>query len=819
MANKSGTPGRARGKEFRPREPYTHRLRKILEEYPDGSQVLREILQNSDDAKSTEQVFILDRNTYPSDSVFEPELENKYQRTSLKLDRYQGPALLAKNNTIFEERDFQSLLKLADSEKRDQFDKIGVMGVGFNSIYHITDSPSFITGDNYVILDPHEWYFSGGFQFDFVGDKLAESHPDQFAPFRMPCDKLYEGTVFRYPLRTEDDSIDSNISKKIYKPDEILEMFHKFYDNESINCLLFLKYIERISFYELKQGATEPELLYAINLENADKVRENRRLIVENIVPMMNSLKLGKLEGNNQLDTSYIASFCRQTRSSKKSSSWLILNYLDDLLEAESYFHEKFKRNIGDYKFIPNVDKDLVSLVVPILESKVKNKKFLKHLEWDTFPKVENVLRQLELCYESSQLPKNLENICKAIYEYMNKTLQANDESSKKKFDIIKSQLENKSWILCKNKFYSVDKVVFRLSSRFSDNDSIIVELPYSSELKDFFKDMGVRDEIGIKDFILIIKNIVKENKKKGSSDDVMKNVIKDIVQILEQIASIQKDNRREGKKPASLEGLLIPSTENDAGAKQFSIIIDERQKFKHDPSENSLLSDEMDGWQGPALWIYNDAEFTDRDFRALIKLGVGGKTNDDTKIGRFGIGFNCAFHVTDLPSIVSGQNIAFLDPNAKFLPAQGYPPRRHRGTRFNFIDKELWKFTDQCYPYKALFECFDFMGDCSFKEAVGFGKKTLFRLPLRTSELAEISEISNRTVEVRDILHRFSNVRGIKEMLFLRNIESCSLHHINEQETRMIWQAQIHMTDACRKIRSGVTDTIQIYQLNIERI
>ncbi|CAG8637814.1 1532_t:CDS:2, partial [Funneliformis mosseae] len=153
------TPGRARGREFRPREPYTHRLRKILEEYPDGSQVLREILQNSDDAKSTEQVFILDRNTYPSDSLFEPDLENNYQRTSLKLDRYQGPALLAKNNTIFEERDFQSLLKLADSEKRDQFDKIGVMGVGFNSIYHITDSPSFITGDNYVILDPHEWYF------------------------------------------------------------------------------------------------------------------------------------------------------------------------------------------------------------------------------------------------------------------------------------------------------------------------------------------------------------------------------------------------------------------------------------------------------------------------------------------------------------------------------------------------------------------------------------------------------------------------------------------------------------------------------------
>src|SRR5688572_4197383 len=109
------------------------------------------------------------------------------------------------------------------------------MGVGFNSIYHITDSPSFITDDNYVILDPHERYFKGGYQFDFVQEKLVEVCPDQFAPFKapplgIPCDKSFEGTVFRYPLRTEQDSTESEISEKIYKPDEILDMFRKFYE-------------------------------------------------------------------------------------------------------------------------------------------------------------------------------------------------------------------------------------------------------------------------------------------------------------------------------------------------------------------------------------------------------------------------------------------------------------------------------------------------------------------------------------------------------------------------------------------------------------
>ena len=71
------------------------------------------------------------------------------------------------------------------------------------------------------------------------------------------------------------------------KPEEIKKMFHTFYEKESINCLLFLKYIECISFYELKKGATELELLYQIRLENAEQVRKQRRLIAENIVSMI----------------------------------------------------------------------------------------------------------------------------------------------------------------------------------------------------------------------------------------------------------------------------------------------------------------------------------------------------------------------------------------------------------------------------------------------------------------------------------------------------------------------------------------------------
>ncbi|CAB4387504.1 unnamed protein product [Rhizophagus irregularis] len=358
-------------------EPITRRLHGILKDYPDGSQILREILQNSDDAKSTEQIFILDHNTYPSNRLIKPDLVN-YERANLRLGRYQGPALLAKNNTIFEKRDFESLRNLSNSKKKDQIDKIGVMGLGFNSIYHITDFPSFITGDKYANFDPHKWHFLGGIIYNFVDEKLFEESPDQLAPFKIPCDetcdnpfkKPFKGTVFRYPLR---DYTKSEISNKIYKPKEILDMFHNFYEKESINCLLFLKYIERIYFYELKKGATELELLYTIQLENADQVRHQRRLIAENIIPMMKLLKSKELSSKNQLETSsYVALFSRQKkRDTKKIYSWLILNYLDDLFETEAHCQKKFDIDISNHKLIPNI-----GLAVPLNNLNVTGRLF-----------------------------------------------------------------------------------------------------------------------------------------------------------------------------------------------------------------------------------------------------------------------------------------------------------------------------------------------------------------------------------------------------------------------------------------------------------
>ncbi|CAG8631522.1 7455_t:CDS:2, partial [Gigaspora rosea] len=177
------------------------------------------------------------------------------------LKSFQGPALLLRNTTIFKEEDLKSLENLANSEKRSQYDKIGEKGIRFTSIYHLCDSCSFITNDKFIILDPHNWcYERGGVKHNFVEENLAQICEDQFSPFK----KL--GIPY------------SEISSRTYKPDDILQMFDRFFVNKNDNCLLFLRHIESIKFYELKEAKAKPELLYEISISNAENVRKVKEI-------------------------------------------------------------------------------------------------------------------------------------------------------------------------------------------------------------------------------------------------------------------------------------------------------------------------------------------------------------------------------------------------------------------------------------------------------------------------------------------------------------------------------------------------------------
>lgn len=71
----------------------------------------------------------------------------------------------------------------------------GRFGIGFNSVYHVTDVPSFVSRDRICFFDPHADYLPAvsasnpGKMLHLTAPKVQQTiaaHPHQFAPYFLP---------------------------------------------------------------------------------------------------------------------------------------------------------------------------------------------------------------------------------------------------------------------------------------------------------------------------------------------------------------------------------------------------------------------------------------------------------------------------------------------------------------------------------------------------------------------------------------------------------------------------------------------------------
>ena len=87
------------------------------------------MIQNADDAGATEVKFRLDRQEHPCspDDLLTPELVD-----------FQGPALYAWNNAVFEDDDWEHIGSMYNSSKEKEPLKVGRFGLGFLSVFHMT---------------------------------------------------------------------------------------------------------------------------------------------------------------------------------------------------------------------------------------------------------------------------------------------------------------------------------------------------------------------------------------------------------------------------------------------------------------------------------------------------------------------------------------------------------------------------------------------------------------------------------------------------------------------------------------------------------
>ena len=93
-----------------------------------------------------------------------------------------------------------------------------------------------------------------------------------------------------------------------------------------------------------------------------------------------------------------------------------------------------------------------------------------------------------------------------------------------------------------------------------------------------------------------------------------------------------------------TLYGLLQEIIQNadDAGARTVKFFIDSREH-----QTRSLVNRALAPFQGLALLAYNDARFTDKDWKGIQDLQCSVKAEDPFKVGKFGIGFNSVYHIT----------------------------------------------------------------------------------------------------------------------------------------------------------------------------
>ena len=262
------------GFAFSQTERLSRRLHGLIRGYPRGLGILKEFIQNADDAGATELRVVLDLRVHRSERLPDP-----------RMAELLGPALLLYNNARFKKEDLIAIRHIGESSKEDSGPKTGRFGLGFNTAYNITDHPSFATNNGIYCFDPHRDSVAIG-EVNGRGwllDELWQKHPDWPAAFEagglQQGEIDFDGTIFRLPMRTSERARVSDISKEVYGEDDVIEMINQAGVVGS-ELLLFTRNMERLIIERVEQSGSCQHLL-TVEATNPQAARQLRRPLNE----------------------------------------------------------------------------------------------------------------------------------------------------------------------------------------------------------------------------------------------------------------------------------------------------------------------------------------------------------------------------------------------------------------------------------------------------------------------------------------------------------------------------------------------------------
>ena len=247
-------------------EPLMERLKNILKEYKDGVTIVKELIQNADDASASVVKICFDARRHDIDTKTLPFPGMK--------DAH-GPALVVYNDSQFSDEDSVNIQKLAGATKQEKHLKIGKFGIGFCSVYHITDVPSFISRDRLYIFDPMLRYLKDavsntskpGKKINFLNKAIQTSC--QMQPyeglFGFTRNKNFNATLFRLPFRSHP----SELSSTCYSESSTRALLAEI-KTACDQLVLFLQNVYTISVLTIDSGMSEPSLLFEVRKTKSD---------------------------------------------------------------------------------------------------------------------------------------------------------------------------------------------------------------------------------------------------------------------------------------------------------------------------------------------------------------------------------------------------------------------------------------------------------------------------------------------------------------------------------------------------------------------
>ena len=260
---------------FGQKETLVTRLKGLLKGYPCDTGIMKELIQNADDAKATEIHFIKDYRTHGTEKVWD--------------EMYcplQGPALCVFNNSSFTQEDLKGIQDLGKGSKAEDPTKTGQYGVGFNAVYNLTDAPSFLTKspdtagkETLCFFDPMCKYIPDIHE-NCPGKRIMDlqrfrrDFPDMMSGYLE--NKLFQnkvtGTMFRLPLRMTESELSRHF-KMPYELDKLLKEFEK----EVLEILLFVKHVTKITISNISTGQLVEE--YTVDVTLSEESNRKRELL------------------------------------------------------------------------------------------------------------------------------------------------------------------------------------------------------------------------------------------------------------------------------------------------------------------------------------------------------------------------------------------------------------------------------------------------------------------------------------------------------------------------------------------------------------